>query len=409
VPENVSLSYRGANYAIGQGQQFYGIWQGASIQTPPLEWWPHTPEGWSAAWARFVALEVPGTIAPVSEPTAGPETARAAAPETARAAAPETARAAGPAADGAHAPRDPRIAAGLLLGGVALGVVGLFPTYIDGSSLAQQPFQVVPHAIYLAAWSLSAVLIVLGGVRQRVGALLGVGMSAVTLGLFFADAGTPIAGGAHLMGAGLVLSILGWLACTAGAVVAVGLGPVGKPSFHRLSHEIVPTVTLMLAALGAAIAFAPSWDTFTLRTAAGLSTTVTEGNAFANPAPVIIGDVVVMIALIAVALAAAFWRPIRLGAALVAGAIIPMVAQAISAVVQLSEPISPLQFGISPTQAAQSGLTITAGLTPMFWIFCTFVGALILLSVWMLVGQDSITPAASRWQSLNSAVSTDPT
>ena len=49
-------------------------------------------------------------------------------------------------------------------------------------------------------------------------------MSVVTFGFFVADAGTPIAGGAHLMGAGLVLSILGWLACTAGVGLALRTG-----------------------------------------------------------------------------------------------------------------------------------------------------------------------------------------
>ena len=92
-------------------------------------------------------------------------------------------------------------------------------------------------------------------------------------------------------------------------------------------------VMLILAALGAAIAFAPSWDSYILRTAAGATQSLTAGNAFANPAPVIAGDVAVMVALVAVVVAAALWRPVRLGAALLAGAIIPMAAQAISALV----------------------------------------------------------------------------
>jgi hypothetical protein len=71
----------------------------------------------------------------------------------------------------------------------------------------------VPHAVYLAVWSASAVLILLGGAHLRVGALLGVGTSIVTFGPFFTDAGTAIAGGAHVMGTGLVLALAGWLAC----------------------------------------------------------------------------------------------------------------------------------------------------------------------------------------------------
>ena len=87
---------------------------------------------------------------------------------------------------------------------------------------------------------------------------------------------------------------------------------------------------------------------------------LTAGNAFANPGPVIAGNVAVMVALVLVAVAAALWRPARLGAVLLAGAVIPMAAQAISALVQAGEPVSPSQFGISSAQASASGLTISS-------------------------------------------------
>lgn len=70
---------------------------------------------------------------------------------------------------------------------------------------------------------------------------------------------------------------------------------------------------------------------------------------------------------------------------MLAGAIIPMAAQAISALVQLGQATSPLQFGISQAQAAQAGLTISSGVTPIFWIYCAFVVALVLTCVHMLV------------------------
>ena len=108
-----------------------------------------------------------------------------------------------------------------------LGIAAFFPTYLGGASLAQQPAEIVPHAIYLAVWTASAVLILLGGVRLRLGALLGAGMSAVTFGLFFADAGTAIAGGAHVGGAGLWLALAGWLACAAGSVAGLP-DPAGR-------------------------------------------------------------------------------------------------------------------------------------------------------------------------------------
>lgn len=365
--ENVTISYRGAGYEIGRGEHFYGIWAVAAPQSQPLEWWPETPEGWSGAWSRFAAIETPGTIVPVSR-RAGPLPAGSSSAES------PSGRTAGAV-----------VAAALLAAGVACGIAGLFPNYLGGASLAQQPSQLVPHLIYLAAWGASAVLILLGGVRQRAGTLLGVGTSAVTFGFFLADAGEVIAGGSHLAGPGLVLGLAGWLACAAGSVVAFRLRPppggLGRPH----SDDMGPVVMLMLAALGTAAAFAPAWDSFTLRVASGATQTVTAGNAFANPAPVIAGDVAVMVALVAVVAAAALWRPARLGAALLAGAIIPMAAQAISAFLQVGEAVSPTQFGFSPAQAAASGLTISSGLTAAFWIYCAFLVALIASFAWMLI------------------------
>ena len=143
--------------------------------------------------------------------------------------------------------------------------------------------------------------------------------------------------------------------------------------------ELVITLTIAaLAAVGAAVSFAPSWDSYTLRTAAGLTSSLTAGNSSANPAPVIVGDLAVMVTLVAVVIVAALWRPVRLGALLLAGAAIPMAAQAISALVQVSEPVSAASFGISPARAAQAGLRISAasrprsGSTARSWSRCSW-------------------------------------
>jgi hypothetical protein len=402
VRDNVTISYRGAGYEIGRGEHFYGIWAASSSQPQPLEWWPATPEGWAAAWARFTSIETPGTVVPVGQAAApSPFQAAPGGPGFAgpgpAGPVPGDVISAGPAEAGPWFGRSPRavVAAALLALGVVLGFVGLFPAYLSGASLASQADQLVPHLIYLAGWAASAVLILLGGARLRVGTLLGVGVSAVTFGLFFADAGTVMAGGSHLAGAGLVLGLVGWACCAAGSVVAFlarPAGAFGKPH----SDDMGPVVMLMLAALGTAIAFAPSWDRFTLHNAAGVTQTLTEGNAFANPAAVIVGDVAVMVAVVAVVAAAALWRPIRLGAALLAGAIIPMAAQAISALIQVSQTASPAQFGLSPAQAAQIGLTINSGLTAAFWIYCAFLVALIASFAWMLIPPHSASARPPR-------------
>ncbi len=368
--DNVTITYRGATYEIGRGAGFYGVWTVGGPRSRPLERWPETPEGWTAAWTRFVTIEAPDTIVPVGRNT--------------------------PPADAALSGKASRIMAAALLGaGVILGIAGLFPAYIGRASLAQQPDQVIPHAIYLATWTASAVLILLGGARLRIGALLSLGLTAVTFGLFLADAGTAIsAAGNAGGGAGLVLSLIGWVACAAGTVVAflprLGSGSRAAPATQPdalarpRGSAVGPMVLVILAGLGAAAAFAPSWDSFTLRTAAGQVQTLTAGNAFSNPALVITGDVVVMIAFAAVVIVAALWRPARHGAVLLAGATIPMAAQAISALVQVGEAHGSAQFGVPPATARQLGLTISAGLTPAFWIYCAFIVALIVSCAWML-------------------------
>jgi len=287
------------------------------------------------------------------------------------------------------------VAAGLLAGGVVLSVVGLFPDYLSGASLAQQTAELVPHVIYLATWTLSALLIVLGGSRLRAGALLAVGTSVVTFGLFLADAGTPIAEGAHLMGAGLILSLVGWLACFAGAATAFALLRGGDALIKPRGPEFVPFLSLALAAIGAAAAFAPAWDSYILQTSAGTTESITAGNVFSNPGAVIAGNVVTMIAIVLVVIVAAFWRPVLHGSFLLAGAIVALTAQAVSALVQIGEPTSPSMFGISSSAAAQSGLTITSGLTLAFWIYCVFVLALIVTGASALFARVPADPRRS--------------
>jgi hypothetical protein len=376
VFDRVIITYRGATYEIGRGWEFYGIWMNGAPRSQPIERWPETPEGWSAAWTRFTSIETPGTVVPVGKntPPLGSDTGQDSGPAGPRAL---------PAAGG-------RIAAAALLGvGVVLGIAGLFPTYIGGASLAQQDEQLIPHVIYLAVWTASAVLILLGGARLRVGALLSLGLSAVTLGFFVADAGLAIAGTATSGGAGLVLSFLGWFACAAGSVLAFLIRPAGAagrpvPLARPRGAAVGPFVLIVLAGLGVAAAFALAWDTFTLRTATGQVQLVTAGNAFDNPGLVLTGDLAVMIVLAALVVIAALWRPVRYGAVLLAGATIPMAAQAISAIVQATETPSPAAFGISSAQASRLGLTISAGLTPAFWIYCLFLVTLIVSCIWML-------------------------
>jgi hypothetical protein len=380
VQDDVAIWYRGANYQLGRGPHGYGIWPVAGQPGHPLEQWPETPHGWAAAWSRFTAIEHPAAIVHLSRPAV-------------------------PVAS----PGSSVAAAGLLGAGVACGIAGLFPAYLSGASLASDPANLVPHVIYLATWLAGGLLIVSRGTWRRVGALLGLGTSIVTFGYFFADLGTVISGTSPL-GPGLAFGLIGWLLCTTGAAVAAwppGLAGAPRWQLARRGRSAVTLAVAGLLAAGVAVAFAPSWDSYTLRTPSHLIQTVTAGNIFANPGPVIAGNVAVMVALVVAAAAAALWQPARLGAALLAGALIPMAAQAVSALIQLGQGASPAQFGISPGRAAQAGLTISSGLTPAFWIYLVLVIALAGMCAWMLIparsqrydrGSVVSAPVAVSWQ-----------
>ena len=384
MPEKVTISHRGDRFEIGRGKRFYGIWDSGAPESDPIDRWPQTREGWEQAWMRFVSMETPGTITEAGQQRSG---FRLPLPRV---------KFRKEESQGVRGPVWVMAAAGLLGLGVLLGVIGLFPGYFGSQSLASQAYLFVPHLLYLLTWAVSAALIV-GGLRARsrwsgirLGGLLGTGLSAVTFGLFLADLGQVIGAGASL-GAGLVLSLLGWLACAAGSVLALTMAPrtansggLGGPSRPRAT-DAGPVTLLLLAAVGAVATFVPSWDSYTLSQAStGATETVTAGNAFANPGAVIAGNVAVIVAVIGVAVLAALWRPVRHGAVLLAGMVLPLAAQAISALIQASQPASPGLFGISQSQASAAGLSVSAGLTPIFWVYCVFVISLLISCAWML-------------------------
>ena len=70
--DKVTIAYRGATYEIGRGRDYFGIWTVDGPRSQPLEWWPETQEGWSAAWTRFAVLEAPEAITPAGRDATAP-------------------------------------------------------------------------------------------------------------------------------------------------------------------------------------------------------------------------------------------------------------------------------------------------------------------------------------------------
>ena len=394
MPDKAVISHRGEKYEIGRGKRFYGIWVLGAPYDAPVDRWPENPAGWQQAWARYAALEEPGTITPVARERKGSRLRLGRAGES------NTNPADSASTDREAAVGRPRRGGGLLVGegllvlGVVLGLAGLFPAYEGGQSLLSQWDQVVPHLLYVIGWAVTAGLVALSVARPskaaRAGALFGLGLSAVTFGLFLADWGELSVSGVTF-GTGLLVSTLSWLAGTAGAslVLAASSGarqpgePPSRPARPGRYHA-GPVTLLVLAGVGTAAAFAPSWDNYVLAAkTAGTSQTVTAGNAFDNPGLTIAGNVCVMVAIIAVAAIAALWRPARHGAWLLAGALVPLVAEIASALIQVGQPASPALFGITSSEASSLGLTISSGLTGIFWVYFVFVISLLVSCAWL--------------------------
>ncbi|MGH3279895.1 MAG: hypothetical protein ACRDNW_12270 [Trebonia sp.] len=403
VPEKTIISHRGEKYEIGRGKRFYGIWVIGAPYDAPVDRWPENADGWQQAWARFAAIEVPGTIGPATREQKGMRFRRrkaASDKNSGDSANKDGANKDGAAKDGEAAGVRSRRGSALLVGegllvlGVVLGLAGLFPGYYTGRhSLLSQGDQVVLHLCFVIGWALTAALAALSVARPskaaRPASLFGLGVSAVTFGLFLADWGQV--SGTVKPGIGLVVSSLGWLACTAGAALAFGAsGGPGKPPSRPVRPgrgHAGPAALLVLAGIGTAATFAPSWDSYLLvAKATGATQTVTAGNAFDNPGPAIAGNVCVMAAIIAVAAVAALWNPARHGALLLAGAIVPFAAQFVSALIEVAQPVSLSQFGISSAQASALRLTISPGLTGIFWVYFVFVISLLVSCAWLLTG-----------------------
>jgi hypothetical protein len=404
VPDRAVISHRGENYEIGRGKRFYGIWAIGAPDEAPVDRWPENRDGWHQAWSRFASMEPPGAIAAV---------------ERDRKTALSGLRLRERLRLGSHG-RALLAGEALLVLGVVLGLVGLFPGYVGGQSLLSQWDQVVPHLCYIIGWALTAAFVALSVARPsnaaRLGALFGLGLSALTAGLFLSDIGQVTGGGSF--GSGLVISLAGWLTCTVGSALALAAGSPqqagpqqagpqqagpeqaspGRPVRPGRGHA-GPLALLLLAAIGTAAAFVPSWDRYVLTSTSG-SQTVTAGNAFANGAVVSAGNVVVIVAVIVVAALAALWRPARQGAWLLAGAIVPLAAQAVSALIQVGQGATASMFGISSAEASAVGLRISSGLTGMFWVFFVFVISLIVSCAWLFTEPEHPVMsgfAASPW------------
>jgi hypothetical protein len=344
--------YRSTRYILGRGSDFYGIWDASTPNGEVIERFPATAAGWFAARRRLDALDHLAR-ATTTSPIIAPLT-----------------------------DRTTFLVAGVVLAGVVLGIAGLFPNYLGGSNLVSQGAELLPHVAYVTGWALVAGLLLAERRFARGASGLGLGLSLISFGFFLTDVLTAIAGQGESPGAGLYLSLVGWLACSAGSAAALialrSRAPRGRPSAWR--HPVVALGAI--GALGAAVAFALPWDRYTLTAATTHATQTTNaGDIFANPGAIIAGNVVTMILIIGVLAVAIAWRPTVIGITVLAGALVPLAAQVFAT---LAQPVPALsEFGITAAQAAEGQVSIAASYTGWFYLYCAFVAGLVVLAGWI--------------------------
>jgi hypothetical protein len=373
-----TVTERGVHYALGRTTDAYGIWRTDAIAGAPTERFPLTAAGWFAARRRFAALEdgeSSGTPAPSAFAGAAPTV-----PVTSAVAV---------------STRSLQISIGLLMAGIVFGLIGLFPSYIDGASLSSQHDELVSHIFYLTAWSATAIMLAGERSLRRAAAAFGAGASIITLGFFLTDLANGVTGTGSTVGTGLTLSLIGWALCALGAVGAfITLqrgGESGRAVFTRR-----PLVGLGgLAAVAIAATFGPSWDRYVVAIGTtGQKEVITAGNAFADPGLVIATSLVVMILTVAVIIVAFEWLPRIVGGALLLGALLPHIAQMFSAVSQAMMTPSLSQFGFSAASAAEAHVSVSSGLTIWFYLYCASIAVALALGVWNLRPHTTTAPTA---------------
>lgn len=209
-----------------------------------------------------------------------------------------------------------------------------FPQGSGYSSMAGSTQLVVAQAILAGGWLVATGLVVPLSTRPAGGALAA-GLALAELGLVVSTVGGVL----EVPGPGLLLLAAGWVVGAAGAVVAL-LAPPWAPGGLRRGSGPAPLILCMAAAgilLG--VALLPAWDHYQLAFRAfNQLLSVNQGNAFDQPAVVLAGTLVAAVAWAVVPIAAAFWRPARLGVVAAGGVLVAVASQAASAVVGLDPP-----------------------------------------------------------------------
>jgi hypothetical protein len=282
--------------------------------------------------------------------------------------------------------RDVAAAGGLLLLSVGVHIAAMFPAYTGNppASVVSMPYEMAEYICLSVGW-LVAGLLVLSRVSVRGGVALGAGIAAVELGFLITDlAGSVLASGRGTAGLWLAFAALGLGG--AGVLLGASILPTGGPRLRPFDQTLdARSVMTVLVAVLAVAAFLPSWDKYEVLNSAGHTTTVTLGNAFAQPAGIMAGELVAALALGVIAIVGAFWAPLSVGAWMTAGVVVALSSQLISAAVQVNQPVS----------VTVAGQPATVSLTWFWALDVAAAVALAGLALWSGLASRRTSPQAS--------------
>ncbi len=171
-------------------------------------------------------------------------------------------------------------------------------------------------------------------------------------------------------------------------------------SAHLGPYGVGPTILVALLALATAGAFLPAWDHYVgVVAASGRSISFSLGNAFSGPWPIVLGNVITALALLAIPIAVTRLRDRTIAAAVVVGSLIVLAAQFTSAIVQVDQTVPPSVVGLTPAQQTQLGLQLHLSLTG--WFTFDVLAAYALFVAVMVIGYlrpvEAPASAAGAW------------
>ena len=276
---------------------------------------------------------------------------------------------------GTPASPDVVVAGGLLLLSVGLHIAAMFPAYAGNPavSVVSTPYELAEFICLALGWTAAAVL-VLSRLSVRGGVALAAGIAPVELGFLIADlAGTAQGSARPPPGIWLAFAALG--IGGAGVLFGASTVPMGSPRLRPYNQSLHPrALVTTLVALLAVAAFLPSWDRYEVVNSAGQTLTVTLGNAFAQPAGIMAGELVAAFAIGVIAILGAFWAPPSVGAWMTGGALVALTAQLISAAVQVNQPLSVTIAGQRATVSLTGYWAIDVGAAVALAALATWAG-----------------------------------